>query len=115
MAEADFKIGRGRIYPIFRTQLRGPGKNSAGDPLVPDFTGGWTVKIRLYQDGVQLLERDAVFESVPDARVRYAWIVADTDRTPGLYELKVLTFDASGNPGSVYPVDSFNSVLIEPV
>lgn len=114
MADADFKIGRGRIYPIFRTQLRGPGKDATGAPLIPNYSG-WTVKVRLYQNGVQLLERDAIWEDAATALARYAWVASDTDRAPGLYELKVLVFGGSGNPGPSYPVDSYNSVLIEPV
>lgn len=114
MADAEFTIGRGRIYPVLRTQLSGPGRDTDGRPLIPDYSG-WTVKFRLYQNGVQIFERDAEWEDAASAVPRYRWTVADTDRTPGRYEGKMLTFDPSGNPGPVYPVTRYTSIRIDAV
>lgn len=114
MADPDFEIGRGRIYPVFQTQISGPGVDEDGNPVIPDYSG-WTVRFRLLKDGVLIFEKDAEWVTTFPPVPRYRWIVADTDREPGRYEAKLLTFDPSGNPGPAYPSNRYHSVRIEPV
>jgi hypothetical protein len=113
MPDAEFEIGRGRIFPIFQTQLRGPGVDSDGHPLVPNYTG-WTALLRLYQNGVKVFEKACEWVDAATAEVRCVWIAADTDRAPGRYEIKVAVYDPSGNPGPVYPVSRYTSARITP-
>jgi len=114
VADPDFEIGRGRIYPSFQAALSGPGVDSEGKPVVPDYSG-WTVRFHLLKDGVTVFDKAAEWVDPTTAVVRYRWEVTDTDRAPGRYEGKVLVFDPDGNPGPVYPSNRYHSIRIEPI